>query len=384
MFTSRVPLAWLNLIENKRRLAGSLGGVAFAVILIFVELGFMNGVYDSESSLTAHFNADLIMVDPHKPSNSPSRPFPRSSLIRARNLPGVQGVWPVYMNEFESSWKNLRDGGAYPVMTIAFNPDHPVFSLPQVRDQARQLKRGDVVLADAAGRDFFGLLERGQVAELNGRRVSIAGTFEIGPNFRADGLVMMSDATFFKLLPERGSQSASLVDFGVIKLEPGADVDATRRRLQEELGDTVAIYSKADFHRSIRHYWGDVRAIGKVFSVGAAVGFLIGVMICYQILFSGINSRLSQYATLRAMGYSRAFLFRVVIQEAVILAVLGFIPGLLISLQTYRMLEHLTGLPMNLTVIRALPVLALTIGMCCVAGMTAARRAMLADPAELF
>ncbi|MDA1017335.1 MAG: ABC transporter permease DevC [Planctomycetota bacterium] len=384
VITSRVPLAWLNLIENKRRLATSLGGVAFAVILVFVEFGFMNAVYDSESNLTRLFNADLIMVSVHKPSNTPSRPFPRSRLIEARNFPGVQSAWPVYMNEFQSHWKNADDGLSYPVMTLAFNPDDPVFEIPEIRDQADLLKTGDVVLADAGSRDFYGRLETGRSAELNGRRVQIAGTFEVGPSFRSEGLVLMGDSTFFKLYPERGPQSASLVDFGLIRLEPGADLAATHRRLRAALGDIVSIYTKPGFFQSIRRFWGDTKAIGKVFSSGAAVGFLIGVMICYQILFSGITARLSQYATLRAMGYSPGFLLRVVLQEAVILAVLGFIPGVLISLQAYHVLEQMTGLPMDLTVGRAVPVLLLTIAMCCVAGITAARRAMQLDPAELF
>ena len=114
------------------------------------------------------------------------------------------------------------------------------------------------------------------------------------------------------------------------------------------------------------------------------MGCMVGAMICYQILYTGITERLPQYAALRAMGYGDDYLFRNVLQEALFLSLLGFLPGLIIGLQAYRVLQWLSGTEMQLTLLRVIPVFLLTVGMCCFAGIFAARKAMRLDPATVF
>ena len=376
-----VPLAWRNLMEKPWRLATSLCGVAFAVILIFIEVGFMNAVYDSQTQLVRSLNADLIVTSPFKINTAPSRPFPHNRLIQSLNFEGVQAAYPVYLDDYNSVWKNAKNGIEYPIIAVAFDPSEPAFLDERIQRFARRLHDDEAVLIDGKSRDFYGELKAGQAAEFNGKQTHIVGVFEMGSAMRWDGVTIMSDQAFFEYFAFR---NASQVDLGLLKLAPGVDPEKVQRELQAALGEDVAIRTKEEMEDLIRVYWGQTKAIGKVFSAGAAVGFLIGVMICYQILFSGVTERLPQYATLRAIGYSNAYLFKIVLQEALLLSILGFVPGVLVSLAAYRVLEAFSGLAMNLTWARMIPVLLLTIGMCCVSGVIAARKAMRLDPAEVF
>lgn len=169
-----------------------------------------------------------------------------------------------------------------------------------------------------------------------------------------------------------------------IKLRPGVNAEAMRQVLGAQLPNDVAVLTKHGFMEREKAYWATTTAIGFVFAFGATIGLVVGLVIVYQILFADISDHLAEYATLKAMGYTNAYLFSVVIQEATILAVLGYIPGFLIALWLYRMAEHATLLPMRMSLNLALSVLGLTVGMCCGSSAIALRKVRSADPAEVF
>jgi putative ABC transport system permease protein len=84
------------------------------------------------------------------------------------------------------------------------------------------------------------------------------------------------------------------------------------------------------------------------------------------------------------MGYSNGYLSRVVLQQALILAVLGFLPGAAISIWLYHLASEATRLPIYLTSERALLVLVLTVAMCSLSALLALRKVRSVDPAEVF
>ena len=131
-------------------------------------------------------------------------------------------------------------------------------------------------------------------------------------------------------------------------------------------------------------YWDSATPIGYVFSFGVIVGLVVGGIIVYQILFADVNDHLPEYATLKAMGYSNGFLAGVVIQQAVILATLGFLPAVGISLVLYRISGEATRLPLEMTMETALFVFGLTVVMCTLSALMALRKVRSADPAEIF
>src|SRR5262245_55682211 len=315
----RTPLAWRNFVNNKPRMLAAVGGVAFAVVLMFVEMGFLNGLYDSQSQVVKLFNADLLIVSAHKEAVVPKVTFPKKRLTQARAHPDVVGAYPLYVEELKALWKNSQTRRDYPILVFAIDPEDPVFDIPEVRAQADKLKVVDTALIDVYSKEFFGRLEEGTVAELARHRVKVVGTFPLGPDFRADGNVIVSTRTYFKCFSDPAAQQAgaaaprslpvvSKVEFGLLRLREGADLRAVQAALRAALPGDVQVLTKQEFIDQVKSFWGTSKPVGYVFGLGTFVGFIIGVTICYQILYTDINDRLAQYATLKAIGYDNSYM----------------------------------------------------------------------------
>ena len=380
------PLAWRNFTHSRARLVGSLAGVAFAVVLMFVEMGFLNGLFDNHTRFVDVLDADLLIVHADKEAVIPQQPFPRRRLFQVRGQPGVAAVYGLRLEEMHAFLKNDLDGRQYPIVVIGFDPAEPVFLIPEVRQVASRLSVPDTLLIDSRAKDFYGERMEGREAEVGGRRMRIVGTFPLGPDFRVDGTALVGERTFLNLFPDPRTAETlpDRMEFGLVKLSPGADLRKTRRALESVLPEDVRVLTKAEFSDRIRGYWGASKPVGYVFGTGMVVGFLIGVTICYQILYTGILDHLPQYATIKAIGYGDAYLIRMVVEEALYLGAGGFVPGLLLSAAIYAALQAYTAVPMDLTLVRVGAVFVLTIAMCVVSALIAVRKAIEADPADVF
>ncbi len=175
--TAPTPIAWLSLTHRKPRLAAALAGVAFASVLMFLEMGFLNGLFDSQTNVVRQLDADLVIVHEQKEAFVPLAPFPRRRVIQARAVPGVEAAYPVYLKEYGASWKNSTDGRDYPILVFGINPDDPVFLIPEVQQQVALLKEPDTAIMDSRSRDFYGEIRADLPAELSRRAVRVVGTF---------------------------------------------------------------------------------------------------------------------------------------------------------------------------------------------------------------
>jgi len=379
-------LAWSDLVHDRARLLASISGVGFAVFLILIEVGFLNGIYDTQTELVYRLDGDLFLINRLKDDILPTRPFERARLHQASGVTGVRSVHPLYMNEFTGVWKSPGGGHSHVILVLALDPADDVLKIPEVQAAKAALQLPDTALFDLRSRDLYGRPAVGDVAELANRRVRLVGTFEMGPSFRNDGVAVMSDSNFLRYFPDpvTGRPDPDAVEIGIVRLEPEADLHTVRQSMDKLLPNDVAVLTADDFAGRIRTFWSVYQPIGIIFGLGAAIGFAIGVTICYQVLFNDISDNLPQLATLKAMGYTDGFLSRVVICKALMLSLLGFLPGTLLGLALYNSLEAWTGIRMWLTGPRAAMVLVLSIGMCVLAGRFAARKTRTADPADLF
>ncbi|MEM9165368.1 MAG: FtsX-like permease family protein, partial [Cyanobacteria bacterium P01_F01_bin.4] len=194
---------------------------------------------------------------------------------------------------------------------------------------------------------------------------------------------IMSDQNFIRYFSPR---TLTVINLGLIKLKPEANVEKTTQTLRRLLPEDVDVYTKAGIIEHDKNYWLQATSIGFIFGLGVLVSFIVGIVIVYQILFTDIRDHLPEYATMKAMGYRSQYLFNVVLQEAFILAVMGYIPGLIIALGLYEMTLRATAgtLPMQMTLSRVVLVLIMTALMCGVSGMISVRKAIATDPAEVF
>jgi putative ABC transport system permease protein len=176
------------------------------------------------------------------------------------------------------------------------------------------------------------------------------------------------------------------VNLGLVKLNPDAELDAVVKDLQRILPKDVEVITQEEAIDRDREYWIGATSTGFIFGMGVIVSCIVGVVIVYQILYTDVSSHLRQYATLKAMGYRSRVLCAIVIQEAVILAILGYIPGFAISLGLYDLTLRATsgGLPIAMEFGRAIFVLLLTILMCTISGLVSLQKVISADPAEVF
>lgn len=216
---------------------------------------------------------------------------------------------------------------------------------------------------------------------MQNRRIRVGEIFELGSSFIAEGNIITSDLNFLRLFKER---SRGLVDVGVIKLKPGANTEAAIETLRNYLPKDIRVLSKQEFIDFEKDYWASSTPIGYIFTLGTIIGFTVGTVIVYQILYSEVSDHLSEYATLKAMGYSQTYLLLVIFQESLILATLGYMPGFISAVCLYSVAKSATFLPIAMTMSRAVLLLFLTILMCFISGAIAIRRLRAADPADIF
>jgi putative ABC transport system permease protein len=381
----RTPLGWLQLSHEKSRLLVALSGIAFADVLMFMQLGFQNALYDSNTRLNRAVNADIVLISPKGRSTQNLGTFSRRRLYQAMNIPGVESAEALYINTV--TWKNPQTQRDATVQLLGFDPDRPAFNLPEVTQQLDTIKLPNTVLFDRAARgeyqETIAQLDQGKIVTTEAERqtLTLAGVFTLGASFGADANVIVSDQTFLRLFPRREAASVSL---GLVQLQPGVDPQQTAAVLQAHLPDDVRVLTFQAYVQFEENYWKTESPIGFIFSLGTAMAFVVGVVIVYQVLSTDVNAHLKEYATFKAMGYHNAYLLGVVFEEAVILAILGFIPGAVLPVGLYALAAKATALPLYMTLSRALLVFLLTVLMCGISGAIATRRLQSADPADMF
>ena len=217
--------------------------------------------------------------------------------------------------------------------------------------------------------------------EAERRSLTIAGLFSLGASFGADATLVMGDQSLLRLFPLRDPGSLSL---GLLRLQPGVDPQRAAAAVERYLPEDVRVLTLAEYVRFEENYWRTASPIGVIFGLGTAMAFLVGVVIVFQVLTTDVNAHLGEYATFRAMGFRQRYLLLVVVEQALVLAALGFLPGVALQLGLYALAARATALPIAMTAPRALLVFGLTLLMCLASGAIASRRLQAADPAELF
>ena len=381
----RIPLAWLLLSRQPLRLLVALAGICFAGILMFMQLGFRDGLFDASVTVHRLFDADLVLMSPRSMSSISMSGFPRRRLVQSMAHPEVQGITPVNWNFL--LWRNPQTLTTRQILALGFEPGDSLFTDPELAAKAKALTSRGRVLFDQRSRNEFGPIakwfDEGRTVEteLAGKRVRVAGLVSLGPSFGADGNLLTSRETFLELLP---SNPPGSIEIGLLRLRSGADPDAVVRSLTASLPNDVKVFTKQAFIEFEKNYWRSSTSIGFIFSLGAAMGFVVGCVIVYQILYTDVSDHLPEYAPLMAMGYRLKTLLGVVAREGIFLAVMGYVPAYAAGQALYALVRSSTKLPVAMDLPRAVLVFSLILTMCMGSAVLAMRRLVDADPAEIF
>ena len=356
-----------------------------------MQIGFLNGLFDSTVQILRLLDADLVIMSPARYTVPSEQRFNFGLLQRARTATNVLSVQPLYIDRSMSDVRVIGHvSRSIRTIGVPFNGD--VFLDPEMNEKCRLLADVHFALVDRKSKEKYGfekydlLKLHDQETELSGHRVELKEWVEIGTDFVYDGSLIVSDLGVEHFFPHRNGIKPPLaaVDLGLVKLVDGADESVAQEELQSMLGDEIHVYKKDALIRREISFWATNTPIGIIFTIGTVMGLFVGVIICYQILFTDIHDHLAEFATLKAMGYGPYYFLRFVMLQSFYLSVFGFVPGWLISWLLYQWLADRTGLVMMLTVPRVLLVFCLTFLMCTISGALAVRKLWAADPATLF
>jgi putative ABC transport system permease protein len=387
----KIQTAWLQLKHEKLRFLVAISGISFAVVLIFIQLGFRAALFDSGVALHRSLKGDIFLISARSTSLIAMDSFSVRYLNRTLALAEVESVNPIYVGF--AQWKNPQTRNSWrSIYVIGYDLSSSVFNLPGVDENKEKLKLPNVVLFDSASRSEIGpvvdMFRRNGLVSTEisdrgpgNRKIAVEGLFRLGTSFGSDGNLITSNLNFLRIFTIRPS---GYINIGLIKLKPGYDIDTTANKLRKFLTSDVKILTKEEFINQELQYWDKTTPIGFIFFLGVFLGLIVGVIIVYQILYNNVAEHLSEYATLKAIGYDRAYLRNVVFQESLILAFLGYIPGFFITLGMYKVAKDATLLPIEMEIGRAIIVLIMTFTMCLVSGAIAIGKLQDADPADIF
>lgn len=392
-YLRRTPVAWLQLSHQKIRLLVAILGVAFSIILIFTQLGLRAMLFDGVTLLPESLNGDLYLLSAYAEEMDDSS-FPSIYLYQADAIEGVADARPLYIGtglwvDPELLEPNAQKQGNIEssfMQILAFNPNKPVFKNPAINQQLDLLAVPGGILYDRQAKSDLGdvpqmLAERGTVSSvLNNRRVTVMGLFDLGSTFFFEGVAVMSDWNYGQM---QGTSELDNITVGVLSLEPGVNPQVVSDRIRATLSKDLKVLTPAELAQGERDYvatWPQ----GKVLNFGAIIGFIVGIIIVYQVIYTDVSEHLPEYATLKAMGYKDRDLSLVVLQESLILAIMGFIPGYLISHGIYYLMANYVELRVSMNTGIALQVFTLNVLMCSISGAIAIRKLRTADPADIF
>lgn len=392
----RTPLAWKNLTSSVNKCALAATGVGFAVVLMFMQIGFRNALIDNNVQIFTLFDtrvANLAIVSKARYNISTEQRFSRSLLTQASAFPGVMSTCTVSLERGTAS-AQVEGKAARPLRVIGIELGKPDFFAN--RELYHRLNSADIRsagLVDIRSKSFYGFastveeLEQQRV-ELNGKAFPIAGQFELGTDFGNDGTVMMSERMHSSYFPWRNPRGdpTDVVDIALLEVQAGSirELNEIAKQIQNLAPNQIMVKRTEEFIQAEKEFWAGATPIGKIFLIGTIMGLVVGAIICYQIQFTDITDHMPEFATLKAMGYGPMYFWSVILCQSLYLACLGFIPGIVVSYGLYWLLSESSGLVMAMTGSRILLVWTLTLLMCAASGAMAIRKLFNADPASLF
>ncbi|WP_017654181.1 ABC transporter permease DevC [Fortiea contorta] len=383
--SATTPVAWLQLTHRKSRLLVTITGVTFAVMLMFIQLGFRDGLFEDAVVFHKQLQADLVLLHQDTTRFFDMKVFPRRYLQNISAVDGIASINPFYFSV--TNFKNPETFVSRPIAIAGFTPDKPVFNIAEVNQQTEIIKAANTVLFDRLSRPEFGpivagLEKHGEVTtEISNRQTKVKGLFSLGGGvMTADGVIITSDLNFSEIL----NHPLEKVQMGVIQLQPGVDPEKMIAQLTKTLPQEVKLITLANFIKLEKDALAESTPIGFIFNMGTVIGCVFGGIIVYQILYTQISDSIFIYATFKAIGYANSYLIKLVLQQAVLMSLIGYIPGFALCMYLYNFVQEATRLPMIMTITRGVMVMLLTIVMCSIAGMLAMNKLRSADPAELF
>jgi putative ABC transport system permease protein len=370
-------LAFRNLFHDRIRLAVTLVGILFSIVLVAVQLGLYLGARNMITSMIDRADGDLWIMAYGTKNFEEAQPISVREKFAALSTPGVVSATPLVTSFAE--WRKPEGGSTLVLLIGADAEDGGLRPWNLVEGDISGLGARDAVIVDKSYLPDLGIGGVGDTAQIGATRVRITGL--------TDGIRSFTTSPYIFTTLNRARALLDMppdnVTYVLAKLEPGADIDAVRSAIRSKMSSDGEVLTKTEFRdRSLAH-WLFATGAGVALIGGAVLGLIVGTVIVAQTLYSSTKDHLNEFATLRALGSSSGYIHRVILAQAALSAVLGYALGMVIAMTVVQLSEN-TALPIIMTPALAALLLGLTVAMCAISALSAIGKVMRIDPAMVF
>jgi putative ABC transport system permease protein len=370
------PLAQRNLFHDKVRLTVTLTGIVFSVVLIVVQLGLFFGFTTATSGLIDHSGADLWITSKNVPYVEQGVAFSERKLYQVRAVPGVGDAEKIIARW--TQWKR-HDGGQESVQIVGFNVDSAMerpWNL--VEGRVEDLKSPDAVILDELYKQKLGVTRVGEVFEIGGHRARVVGFTRGIRSFTTSPYVF----TTFKNAQNYTGLREDQTMFILVKVAPGANLEQVRRALLDSVKD-VEVYTAAEFSHMTTFYWMFTTGAGVAVLIAAVLGLVVGFVVVAQTIYATTMDHIREYGTLKAMGAPNSYVYKVIMKQAAISAVIGYVLGMIVSAFVVHA-SQAGGAAILMPPPMAVGMFFVTLFMCVGAAMVSINKVTRIDPAMVF
>jgi putative ABC transport system permease protein len=369
-------LAWRNITRDYVRLAVAVIGVGFAVLLMMVQSGLLIGFAMTTSSLIDHAPADLWIVPRGgKDVDQAGQMFERQKYL-VLGLPAVEDVDSLVVRF--ADWKR-PDGGTQSVIVVGIDPARPaVRPWSFIEGSTENLSSSNAIIIDELYSQKLGVSRVGQIVEIMNRRARVVGITSRIRTFTQSPYVFTSlkNAKILTGLPDE--QTTYLL----VRAKRGTEIAKLQTALQAALPSSD-VWTSRGFSWQTRIYWLFTTGAGTAVLIAAILGVIVGLVIVSQTLYSATVERISEYATIRAMGASDSYLKAIILRQALLSGAAGYVIGTAAAIMVAWLAERSSAapaLPYSLLLLLAV----VTLAMCVGASLISIRRVLNVDAASVF
>lgn len=367
-----------NTFQFPVRTLAAVAGIGFSILLVVLQLGFLNAARKTSTLLYEYFTFDIAVVSEDYQFLYSAPPFDRIRMTQARVTEGVGEM--ASLNIRTGSWVDPATELDSSMMLIGVDKNPGFINNNLLLANLDKLGGSQSIIIDRFSHKDYGDISVGQNGWVNGLNTEIVGEFELGMFFFAEGSVVTANGPFARL----ANRDSRMITVGMIKVEDGHDPNQVIQNLREALPSDVLVYDRDTFISQEQDYFIKVKPIGIMFQMGVLVSYAVGMVILYQVLSTEMSNRLTEFATMKAMGFGNSFIYSVGIIQTFIYALLSVLPAMGIAYGVFGLVYDLSRLPMEMTTELVLLVSGMTLVMCTISGYLALSKIRRADPADLF
>ncbi len=408
-------IARKNLFEDIPRFLVAQAGIMFAVSLVTIQTGILNGFSRSTVLLIENSRADIWVGAKEMVHFELTQPLTLGQIQQTKQIEGVDRAEPLMLQS--GRWLSPT-GDIAPVRLIGFDPRGQLFRIWDVaQGQPSDLLQPNAVFLDAGNQDSLKVRRVGETAQISGAPAHVVGFTQGTQSMVSSAFVFTSlentkayvtaglTSTVRCNVPASGEElecttvyeqsetaspteppileSTDPVSYILVRATPGHSLEALKQRIESQLPGTKA-WTQSEMADHTRTYWQLRTGIGFVLGLGATVGVIVGMVVVGQILYASVSDHLKEFGTLKAMGASDWLLYRVIVEQALWMAVLGYVPSMLLCLGLGTWTSATQGIMILITPSMAVGIFGITIVMCVGSALFAIHKVTHVDPAIVF